>query len=99
MHIPDIAPYIRERLSDTILTISPDLMQGVAELLRKSGYLPEITGETTSDPARSGDPFTPVSIRDFLAGEAMPEPNRNFVFPEEKVEPAFAEIQAGESES
>ena len=99
MHIPEIAPYIRERLSDTVLTISPDRMQIVASLLRKSGFLPEITGESAPDPARSGEPFTPATIQMLLSKESMPEPNRNFVFPEEKIEPSTPENAAGESDS
>ena len=99
MHIPEIAPYIRERLSETVLTISPDRMQVVAGLLRKSGYLPEITGESTPDPARSGEPFIPITIQTLLSEESMPEPNRNFVFPEEKIDPPTAEIYVGETES
>ncbi len=99
MHIPEIAPYIRERLSDTILTISPDRMQIVAELLRKSGYLPEIAGESLPNPARSGEPFAPVTVPMLLAEAAMPEPNRNFVFPEEKTDTSTEEHSTGENES
>jgi hypothetical protein len=83
MHIPEIAPFIRERLSDTVLTVPAEHVCTIAALLRGSGYLPEISGEAADNPARSGKPYRPATIRDLIDVLDFPEHHRTFVSPED----------------
>ena len=83
MHIPEIAPFIRERLSDTALTVPAEHIRTIAALLRRSGYLPEISGEAADNPARSGKPYRPATIRDLIDVLDLPEHHRAFVSPED----------------
>jgi hypothetical protein len=81
MHIPVIAPFIRERISDTILTVPAEYIRTIAAFLREAGYLPEISGEAGDDPARSGKPYRSATLRDLLAAREIPEHSRVFVSP------------------
>ncbi len=83
-HIPEIAPYIRERLCDTIVSVHADRVSMITGLLRKAGYLPEVTGESATDPTHSGFRYKPVSVPGLLAEFAIPENRKAFLFPQEE---------------
>jgi len=82
VHMPDIAPYIMERLSDTAIVVSTHHVAAISEHLKKSGFLPEAFGETEPDSVLNGSGFTPAPISDLVAKHAMPDIHHNFIFPE-----------------
>jgi hypothetical protein len=101
LHIPEIAPYIKERLSETALVVPPERISILTAILRRTGYLPEVYGETVDDPARSGEPYVPQSISTILAGYTMPEIHRNFFLPEDTPpsEKGIKEVHSKEKQS
>jgi hypothetical protein len=80
-HIPQIAPFVRERISDTALAVQAEKVRFIAVLLRKAGYLPEISGETVEDPARSDEPFHASAVGDLSGVPEYPEHRWAFVAP------------------
>ncbi|MHB9029906.1 MAG: helicase-associated domain-containing protein, partial [Candidatus Latescibacterota bacterium] len=85
MHMPEMRHYIRERLSDTIITVPAERIRVIAGILRQSGFLPEIPGESVPDPARSGEKYNPSSVPEILSEYALPDTRKNFVFPDEEL--------------
>jgi len=80
-HIPEIAPYIRERISDTVLIVGAENIQRITSHLKKSGYQPEIYGSSPKDTAASGSEFIPNSMNTILEKNRIPEFNNDFIFP------------------
>lgn len=92
MHIPDVAPFIRERLSETVVIVPAERVRVIAAHLRRHGFLPEIAGEIEPDPARSGTHYHPESPQELIAGQTLPEPPLPFVFPEEETSHPEADV-------
>jgi hypothetical protein len=84
MHMPEMRHYLRERLSDTIITVPAERIRVIAEILRQSGFLPDVPGESVPDPARSGERYQPSSIPEILSAYTLPDSRKNFVFPGEE---------------
>jgi hypothetical protein len=100
LHIPEIAPFIKERLSETALVIPSDRIPAITAVLRRTGYLPGVYGEAGTDSARSGEVFTPESITTLLARYAVPEIHKNFFFPEDTpADTDIIEVQSEEKKS
>ncbi|MDP2983815.1 MAG: helicase-associated domain-containing protein [Candidatus Latescibacter sp.] len=101
LHIPEIAPYIKERLSETALVVSSERISILTAILKRTGYLPEVYGESVADTARSGEPYAPQSISTILARYTMPEIHRNFFFPEDAPpsEKGIEEVHSKEKQS
>ncbi|MBT4483199.1 MAG: hypothetical protein HOC71_05930 [Candidatus Latescibacteria bacterium] len=80
-HSPDIIPYIREQLSDTVLIISSGHIPMIYNKLKQSNYLPEMFGETEPDPLLSGRAFTPTCISDLVEKYNIQGFCRKLIFP------------------
>ena len=85
MHLPEVKPYIKEQLSDTVIVISRDRIKKLTEILKKAGYHPEIFGEPPADTASEGEPFQHSHIDSLVALESMPQTPSNFIFPEKLI--------------
>ena len=85
-HMPELAPYIREQISDTILIVSPEHAGTITRVVKKAGFQPEVFGAAIRDNARSGAKFISATIPKILEPYRMPEFNSEFLFPENIVE-------------
>ena len=85
VHLSEISPYIKERLSDTVLVISRDHVQTVTDVLKDTGYQPEIFGEPSEDTTLSADTFRPTAIQDILNDMRMPVIHSNFIIPDDLI--------------
>jgi hypothetical protein len=81
MHMPEMRQHIRERLSDTVITVPSERIRIITGILRQSGFLPEIPGESVPDPARSGEKYHPSSIPEILSPYTLPDSCKKFLFP------------------
>lgn len=81
-HLPEIAPYIKEQLSDRVLVISSEHIPTIAAVLKKSGYQPELYGVPTPGIGFSGEKYIHDSINSLLMKNKMPEIYNDFIFPE-----------------
>ncbi len=82
MHLQEVSPYIKEKLSDTVLIISYKNIKKVTNILKKNGYQPEIFGETPLDTARADETYNPVSLDDLINESSMPVTHSAFIFPD-----------------
>ena len=82
MHLQEVSPYIKERLSDTVLVISDKQIKKVTNSLKKNGYQPEIINETPLDTGRSEETFIPVPIDDILTDKSVSVTRSEFIFPD-----------------
>ena len=80
-HSPDIIPYIREQLSDTVLIISSGHIPMIYNKLKQSKYLPEMFGEIEPDPVLSGRAFAPTCISDLIKKYNIQGFCRKLIFP------------------
>ncbi|MBA7587941.1 hypothetical protein ES708_29989 [subsurface metagenome] len=80
-HLPEVAPYIVEKLSDTAIIVLSAHISHITEALRKTGYLPEAFGKTPPDPVRSGTDYTPENISGQLARHTIPDTHHTFILP------------------
>jgi hypothetical protein len=85
LYIPEITLLIKEVLSETDLIVQRERIPALTAILKRTGYLPEMYGESVSDPARSGQAYNPQSLSTILANNTLPEMRVNFFFPEEPV--------------
>ncbi|MFA6472071.1 MAG: helicase-associated domain-containing protein [Candidatus Latescibacterota bacterium] len=85
LYIPEITPNIKEVLSDTALVVSRERIPVLTAILKRTGYLPEMYGESVSDPAQSGELFHSQSISDLIKENSIPEIRKNFFFPEDSI--------------
>lgn len=85
LYIPEITPYVKEVLSDTALIVSRERIPALTAILKRTGYLPEMYGESVSDPARSGEPYNPQSISNLIEEHSIPESYKNFFFPADSI--------------
>ena len=83
MHLPDISPYVKEQLSDTVLVLSRDCIPIITEILKKSGYQPEVFGEPPADAAVAGETFRMTCIEEILKENSMPAVYSDFIFPDD----------------
>ncbi len=86
MHVPSIAPYIRERISETAVAIPADKVQAIAAMLKESGWFPEVSGESAGDPAHRGEPFRSENVRALVAARDLPTVARGFIVPEDPLQ-------------
>ncbi len=82
VHIPELAPYIIERLSERVLVISSDNITKVTAELKKSGYQPEQYGISNQPPDRSARPYSPKTIQSLREKYKIPGIHTEFIFPE-----------------
>ena len=80
-HIPEIAPYIKEQISDTVLMIAPAKIQMITSHLKKAGYQPEIYGSSPIDNAASGSKFIPNTLNEINEKNKIPEFDIDFILP------------------
>ena len=85
MHLPEVKPYVKERLSDTVIVISRDRIQKLTDILKNAGYQPEIFGEPPTDTASAGEPFRLTRIDDLLREKSMPAIHSDFIFPDKLI--------------
>ena len=81
-HMPEVAPYVKEQLSSTVLVISSEHIPIITFKIKNAGYQPEIYGITVRDNAVSGRKFIPDNINKLLEKNKLPEIHDNFIFPE-----------------
>ena len=81
-HMPEVAPYIKEQLSSTVLVISLEHIPIITSKIKNAGYQPEVYGITIQDNASSGGKFIPNNINKLLEKNKLPEIHNNFIFPE-----------------
>ncbi len=86
MHLPEVKPYVKEQLSDTVIVITRDRIKKLTEILKKSGYHPEIYGEPPADTAREGETFHHSRIDDLFEEKSMAQNLSNFIFPDNLIE-------------
>ena len=86
VHLPEISPYIKERLSDTVLLISQDHVHTITDILKETGYQPEIFGSPPVDTTLSAETFQPTAIRDILKDMSMPIIHSDFIFPDDLIQ-------------
>jgi len=85
MHLPEVKPYVKEQLSDTVIVISRDRIKKLTEILKKAGYQPEIFGEPPTDTAYESEPFHHSQIDSLVAQESLPQTRSKFIFPEKPI--------------
>lgn len=83
MHVPSIAPYIRERISETSVAIPADKVLAIASMLKDIGWFPEVSGESVCDPVRRGTVFRSMSVRSLAASRDLSPASKSFIIPEE----------------
>ncbi|MBN1291279.1 MAG: helicase-associated domain-containing protein [Candidatus Latescibacteria bacterium] len=83
MHLPDIRPFIKEQLTDTVIVISRDRVSKIIEILKKAGYQPELFGESPVQTTSAPETFKIHSINDIINETKMPAIHSEFIFPEE----------------
>jgi hypothetical protein len=83
MHLAEVAPYIKERLGDTVLAVLPDHVPEIIDILKNAGYQPELQGAPSNDAAQPGEPFMAVSIENMLRETGMPDVHTDFIVPED----------------
>ncbi len=81
-HMPEVAPYVKERLSSIVLVISLEHIPIITSKIKNAGYQPEVYGITIQDNASSGGKFIPNNINKLLEKNKLPEIYNNFIFPE-----------------
>ena len=81
-HLPEIAPYIKEQLSDRVLVISSEHIPTIISVLKKSGYQPELYGVLTPGIGFSVEKYIHDSIKSLCMKNKMPEIYNDFIFPE-----------------
>jgi hypothetical protein len=82
IHIPELAPYVVERLSDCVLIISSENIPKITAALKKSGYQPELFGLPKKASGQPGKSFVPTTIHALREENKMPEMQTKFIFPE-----------------
>jgi hypothetical protein len=82
IHIPEVAPYIVERLSDRVLVISSENIPKVTAELKKSGYQPEQFGMKKQPSGTAEQSFIPVAMQTLRDKNKLPEIHTDFIFPE-----------------
>ncbi|MCE5249178.1 helicase-associated domain-containing protein [bacterium] len=82
MHIPKIAPYVKERISDTVLVISGDRISAITDILKDTGYQPEIFGGPSADIIFTSETFTPVGIDEVVREKDLMPARSEFIIPD-----------------
>jgi len=85
MHLPTIAPHIKEQLSDRALVISRDKIPMITETLKNAGYQPEVFGETPVDTILEEAIFNPVIPDDIMKEKSIPVVHSEFIFPDDLI--------------
>ena len=83
MHLPEIAPYIKEQLSETVLAVSSEHIKKITEVLKSSGYQPETFGDPPENAVSNEVSFQPVGVEDILKDLNMPSIHNDFIFPDD----------------
>ncbi len=81
-HMPEVTSYIKEQLSDTVLTVSPNYVPAITAILKKALFQPDIYGSRLRDNSRSGVKFTVKTIASLNEDNRLPELHDNFIFPD-----------------
>lgn len=82
LHMPEIAPFIRERLSDTVVIVTAASVPGISASLKKNGFRPASFGKQTPDPVLEGGEYRFAGISTLLDEYNIPDIRHTFVFPE-----------------
>jgi len=83
MHLPEIQPYIIERVSETVFLVRQKHIPLIMGALKQAGFQPELFGEPPDDTARDGESFHPTVIDDLTASSRLPAVLSDFYFPED----------------
>ena len=81
VHIPEIAPFIKEKLSDNVFVVLRDHAQRIAAILKEKGFQPEVFGAPPADALRSPEAFEPDSTLHIITETRLPVSHHDFVFP------------------
>ena len=82
MHMPDIAPFVREQLSDTVLVVSAVNVPQISETLKKNGFHPSAFGKQAADPVLEGTEYRFTGVFSMLDEYTIPDIHHSFMFPE-----------------
>ncbi len=80
--MPEVVPYIREHISDTVLVIKREYVERITKIAREAGFQPENYGEPIPDHSHSGAKFIPTTIGKIIDQYRLPEFYSDFAFPE-----------------
>lgn len=81
VHIPDIEPFIKEKLSDNVFVVLRDHAPRIISLLKEKGFQPEAYGTQPPDSLRSPELFEPDSTRTIVSEARLPVTHHDFLFP------------------